>query len=197
VRVVAVVMVLAVGYVGFNLIRVVQVGARNDAVVADAIVVMGAAQWDGRPSPVLQGRLDRALQLWRDGAAPLVVVTGGKQPGDRTTEASTGAQYLIANGVPDRAVLLEVQGTSTWESLAAARRFLRPLGVDRVIVVSDSYHLLRVQLIGDEVGFADTWTASSDYEPEQWDVAQVARETMGVSVGRIVSFRRLTNWVDG
>ncbi len=127
--------------------------ARNDeARPADAIVVLGAAQYDGRPSPVLAARLDHALALWREGQAPRIVVTGGKRPGDRYTEATASADYLIARGVPDSAILREVQGTSTWESLAATARILRNRGLESVLVVSDPYHSLRARETARELG---------------------------------------------
>ena len=87
---------------------------------SDAIVVLGAAQYDGRPSPVLAARLDHALELYDDGVAPMIVVTGGRQPGDRFTEATASATYLHEHGVPDAAILRETTGRSSWESLAAA-----------------------------------------------------------------------------
>ena len=120
--------------------------ARSDeARAADAIVVLGAAQYDGRPSPVLAARLDHALALWEQGYAPRIVVTGGKQEGDRFTEATASAEYLMSRGVPDSAILREVQGTSTWESLAATARILRNRGLESVLVVSDPYHSLRAR----------------------------------------------------
>ena len=95
--------------------------ARKDAArPSDAIVVLGAAQYDGRPSPVLAARLDHALDLYRAGVAPIIVVTGGRQEGDRFTEATAGATYLHEHGVPDTAILRETSGRSSWQSLAAA-----------------------------------------------------------------------------
>jgi uncharacterized SAM-binding protein YcdF (DUF218 family) len=190
---------IAVGvvYAMFNLVQIIRVGRHDEPRSADAIVVMGAAQWNGRPSPALKGRLDRALELWNAGLAPLIVLTGGKQPSDVTTEAAVSAEYLRANGVPDEAMLLEVQGTSTWESLAAAHRFLVPRGATRIVVVSDAYHLLRVKLIGGEVGFDKVWTVASRHGTERFKPKNMVKEVVGVSIGRIIGFRRLTRWVGG
>jgi uncharacterized SAM-binding protein YcdF (DUF218 family) len=191
------VLALAVVYVAFTAVQIVRVGGNDEARTADAIVVMGAAQWNGRPSPALKGRLDRALELWEAEIAPLIVLTGGKQPGDVTTEAAVGAAYLRAAGVPDEAMMLEVQGTSTWESLAAARRFLVPAGVNDIVVVSDAYHLLRVKMIGSEVGFDNVWTVGSRHGTERFKPKNMVKEVIGVSIGRVTGFRRLTNWVGG
>ena len=87
-------------YVCLNIVQVWSVGRSNDSREVDAIVVMGVAQYDGRPSPQLQARLDHVLTLWKEGVAQLVVTTGGNQPGDRFTEARASADYLIASGKP-------------------------------------------------------------------------------------------------
>src|SRR5690349_9335465 len=93
----------------------------DTAAPADVIVVLGAAQYDGEPSGALRGRLDHAYALWRDGRAPFLLVTGGNQPGDRTTEGLTGFTYLRDQGVPEDAILVEVDARTTWESLSASR----------------------------------------------------------------------------
>ena len=101
---------------------------------------------------MLEARLRHALDLYEDGKAPLIVVTGGRQEGDRYTEATAGYNWLRRHGVPDEAILKEVQGRNTWESLAAVARFLRPLDVSDVILVSDASHSLRLRGVSDEVG---------------------------------------------
>ncbi len=113
---------------------------RDDARKADAIIVLGAAEFDGRPSAILAARLDHAIDLYRRGIAPVVVVTGGKQPGDRFTEAGVGAAYLHDRRVPESAILRETTGRSSWESLAAAARFLKQRHLTNVVLVSDPYH---------------------------------------------------------
>src|SRR4029453_5336481 len=166
--------------------------ARDEARPADAIVVLGAAQYDGRPSPVLAARLDHALTLWQKGYAPRIVVTGGKRPGDRFTEATASADYLIARGVPDSAILREVQGTSTWESLAATARILRNRGLERVLVVSDPYHSLRARETAREVGL-DAYSSPTLTSPvhgwSEWK--RMFREAAGVSLARFIGYRRL------
>ena len=121
---------------------------------ADAIVVLGAAQYAGRPSPVLQARLDHALSLWRDGRAHWVVLTGGKHPGDDISEAAAGSRYLERNGVPRASILMEQQGRTSLASIEGASELLseqselaslsRP---PRVLLVSDPFHMLRLDVL--------------------------------------------------
>src|SRR5215207_1216849 len=94
---------------------------------ADAIVVLGAAQYAGRPSPVLRARLDHGIALWRAGRAPRLIVTGGSRVGDRTTEAAVGRRYAVRHGVPDSVILLESEGRTTSESLRAASAILHEI----------------------------------------------------------------------
>ncbi len=179
--------VLVVSYVGTTFVQVWQASRRDGRVPADAIVVLGAAQYDGRPSPVLQARLDHALDLYEDGLAPLVVVTGGRQEGDRYTEATAGYNYLRARGLADEAIRKEVQGASTYESLASVARFLREEGIGDVLLVSSPAHSRRVADIAREVGLRATVSPTSG--SPSWQ--SLARETAAVSIGRIVGYRRL------
>lgn len=107
---------LTVVYLAVTFGQVWWASRRDQARPAQAIVVLGAAQYNGRPSPVLRARLDHATDLWRRRLAPVVVVTGGRQPGDKFTEATASADYLIAHGVPDAQILREVSGRTTWDS---------------------------------------------------------------------------------
>jgi uncharacterized SAM-binding protein YcdF (DUF218 family) len=109
------------------LVAVVAAANRDRARPAAAIIVMGAAQYDGRPSPVLRARLDHAVALWHRGLAPRLIVTGGRRAGDRTSEAATGRRYAVAHGVPDSAILMESEGRTTAESLRAAAVLLTEL----------------------------------------------------------------------
>ena len=121
-RMVAVGGVLGVLYVGVTFFQVLLAAGTDDRVEADAIVVLGAAQYDGEPSPVLAGRLDHAEKLWREGVAPIVVTTGSNLPGDRFTEGFAGYEYLRVAGIPDADLLVITDGASTWEQLAATAR---------------------------------------------------------------------------
>lgn len=118
---------------------------------AEAIVVLGAAQYDGRPSPVLRARVDHAIQLWRRGLAPRLIVTGGSGIGDTTTEAAVERRYAIAHGVPASAILQEPESRSTSESL---RNVAAMLGENsrEVILVSDPFHMLRLSILARRFG---------------------------------------------
>jgi uncharacterized SAM-binding protein YcdF (DUF218 family) len=116
---------------------------------ADAIVVLGAAQYEGRPSPVLRARLDHAIVLHQRGLAPLFVVTGGRGYGDTTTEAAVSRRYAMKRGVAREAILLEDHGRTTSESLRAVATLLgtSPASPRRVILVSDPFHMLRLAVL--------------------------------------------------
>jgi uncharacterized SAM-binding protein YcdF (DUF218 family) len=112
----------------------------------DAIVVLGAAQYDGRPSAIYEARLEHAVDLWRDQVAPVLVFTGGKEPGDRFTEGGSGARWATERGVPEEAVVVEERSRTTYQNLAGAKRALErrdPGGRPRIVVVSDPFHMFR------------------------------------------------------
>ena len=190
-RTAVIVVVLGGLYVAVNFVQVLVASGADDREAADAIVVLGAAQYDGEPSPVLAGRLDHAEQLWRDGLAPIVVTTGSNLPGDRFTEGFAGYAYLRDAGIPDEALLVITDGASSWEQLAATARQLRLLDLDSVILVSDPYHALRLTQIADEVGL-DATVSSTDGSSS---IRQLLRETAAVSLGRILGYRRVDNWL--
>jgi uncharacterized SAM-binding protein YcdF (DUF218 family) len=190
----AVVIGLALMYYVLNLVQVMRAGRPHDPESADAIVVLGAAQYDGRPSPQLAARLDHAVELWNAGVAPLVMVTGGNQPGDRFTEAEASADYLVDLGVPDAAIMREDVGRNTYESLDAAAAQLRRAGLREVVLVTDPYHALRSRLIADEVGLDATASPTPTSVVTGW--SRFRRELVeagGVSVGRIIGFDRLSS----
>ncbi|HEU4525455.1 MAG TPA: YdcF family protein [Gemmatimonadales bacterium] len=112
----------------------------------DVIVVLGAAQYNGRPSPVLRARLDHAITLYREGYAPLIVVTGGVGRGDTTSEASVGQRYLVRHEVPQEDVVVQPVGRSTRTSMTAVGGWLRDRGLRRVLLVSDPFHMFRLRL---------------------------------------------------
>lgn len=186
--------VAATVYLGFTFVQVFQASRRTVSQPAEAIVVLGAAQYNGAPSPVLQARLDHAVDLYERGLAPVVVVTGGGQPGDLATEASAGRSYLIRQGIPDAALRSEVQGTSSWQSLSAAARFLTREGINEVILVSSPYHALRTEHIAGEVGL-DGHASPAPESPESgaFELVKMGRETLAVGLGRIIGHRRLVN----
>jgi len=112
-----------------------------------AIVVLGAAQYVGRPSPVLRARLDHAIALWRRGLAPIMIVTGGTGRGDTTSEAAVSQRYVVQRGVPVQAVLLETGRRTTSESMAGVSALMGGQGRRDVLLVSDPFHMLRLTII--------------------------------------------------
>jgi uncharacterized SAM-binding protein YcdF (DUF218 family) len=129
-----------------SLIMVLVVSQQDQREHVDAIVVLGAAQYNGRPSPVFRARLNHALGLYREGLAPLVVVTGGVGRGDTMSEALVGERYLRTQGIPDSAVAAAGEGRTTKTSMTAAAAWLRPRHITRVILVSDPFHMFRLRL---------------------------------------------------
>lgn len=191
-RVVALVLLVTLVYGLVTMGQVWRAAHRDARAPADAIVVLGAAQYDGEPSPALRERLDHAVQLFSDGAAPLIWVTGGRQPGDRFSEASASSRYLIRNGVPDGAVKLETNGENSYQSLAAAARYLRDDEQHDVLLVSDPWHAYRIAAISREVGLRPRVSPSSDAEWSAIGARRLLRETAAVALGRIIGYRRLT-----
>jgi uncharacterized SAM-binding protein YcdF (DUF218 family) len=125
---------------------------QDDSRKADAIVVMGAAQYQGKPSPVLRARLDHALALWQRGLAPTLLLTGGIGEGDTASEAAVSRVYMMGHGVPDSAILLEHDGRTSAQSLRAAVELLHARGLSTAMVVSDPFHMLRLEILGRRYG---------------------------------------------
>lgn len=179
-------------YYGITFFQVWSTGRRDQARPVDAIVVLGAAQYDGRPSPQLAARLDHAVELWTAGVAPMVVVTGGNQPGDRFTEAEASASYLVERGVPGEVIVQESEGRSSWESLEGVAELAESLGIHRVLLVSDPFHSLRIRLIAEELGFeAYTSPTRTGTVTGAAALGREAKEAAGIAVGRIIGFERL------
>ena len=179
-------------YMAVTFVQVWMASRRDEARPSDAIIVLGAAEYDGRPSPVLAARLDHAIQLYRDDIAPVIVVTGGRQPGDRFTEAGVSADYLHKHAVPDTAILRETTGRTSWESLQAAARFLTDQNMERVVLVSDPYHSERIKAIAHDVGL-DAVTSPTRTSPIKGSSAfkRLLGETVRVAAGRVFGYERL------
>jgi uncharacterized SAM-binding protein YcdF (DUF218 family) len=147
-------------YIGF---QVWSQSHKDENHSADAIVVLGAAQYDGDPSPIFKARLDQADYLYDEGFSPVVIVTGGKQAGDRFTESEAGANYLASQGVPDDAILNENQGRTTLESLRGVREMAAERGIDSVLLVSDPMHSERLKRIAIDLDFDEAYTSPASY----------------------------------
>ena len=133
-------------------VAVIVVGGRDQAAPANAIVVLGAAQYEGHPSPVLRARLDHALELYQRSLAPLVIVTGGTGAGDTTSEAQVGRRFLLEHGVPDSAIVMETRGLTTSQSVHAVAAIVSALPGRRIILVSDPFHMLRLSILARALG---------------------------------------------
>lgn len=127
-------------------------GARPVLRHADAILVLGAAQYNGRPSPVLRARLDHALGLYREGWAPRLIFTGGVGAGDTLSEGEVARRYALDAGVPDSAILVDRAGATSAASVDAAAVLMKANGLRSALIVSDSYHMLRLELLARRAG---------------------------------------------
>lgn len=162
-RLVLVVALAVLAYPAWLAFRVWDQSHSDEVRAADAIVVLGAAQYDGEPSPVLKARLDQATYLWNEGLADNVIVTGGKQEGDRFTEAEASHMYLEDQGIPTESIFEEEQGTTTLESLEEVRQIADNNGIDSLLVVSDPLHSERVKRMASDLGFNEVYASPASY----------------------------------
>lgn len=166
---------------GLLVLAVYSFGRRDEARAADSIVVLGAAQYDGRPSPVLKARLDHALRLYEEGLAPVLILTGGVGVGDTVSEAEVGRRYVVRAGVPSEAVLIERAGLSSDQSMSTVAELMDRHGLDSAVLVSDPFHMLRLRILAARLGFRafSSPTRSSPIaldSPEEWK--HVLRESL-------------------
>lgn len=181
-----------VSYVVIVAVSLTWAGTHQSTDSVDAIVVMGAAQYDGVPSPLLASRLQHALDLWKQKQAPLIAVTGGKRPRDRFTEGDTSRRWLTDRGVPAANIIVESVGRSTWESVENLAPLLNAANVHSVVVVSSSWHVQRAELSLDELGFSSHSSASPDgVLSGSSEKSKLIREIAGVSLGRVIGFGTL------
>ncbi len=132
--------------------RIAHQSTEDEAQAADVIIVMGAAEYRGRPSPVLRARLDHALVLWRRKLAPRIMTTGGPGGDPVFTEAEVGRSYLMDRGIPAPAIITEAEGTSTMHSISAAAEIMRRMDLQSCILVSDGYHIFRAKRMLQHLG---------------------------------------------
>ena len=183
---------------GYTTYRIWAQGLRDDQRPADAIIVMGAAQYDGRPSPVFAARLDHAIALYHAGLAARLVTTGGKAPGDRTTEAASARAYAIARGVPAGAILVEDRSRTTFEAIRAVGEVLRANGLKSAVFVSDRPHMLRVLRMANDNGIA-AWGSPTQTSPIENDTAGRADATfheLGALAGYFLAGSRVAGRSD-
>ena len=154
----------------------------------DAILVLSAAQFNGSPSPVFVGRLEQAALLYREQRAPTIVVLGGNQPGDRTTEGASGREYLVDHGVPSTAVAAVPEGNTTLESLRAAVTWMKTRGMESAFLVSDPWHNLRIKRMAADLGIqgyaSATWQSAARSQGTRLD--GYVRETFAYLYYRVL-----------
>lgn len=179
----AIALLLCLVIPGFISFRVWSVARVDDRSPADAIVVLGAAQYNGIPTPVFQARLEHAALLFEEGVAPQVITVGGSQPGDLYTEAGSGRAYLTRLGVPPEAILAVETGTNTEGSLDAVAQTVRDQGGQSVVLVSDPTHSYRSRMMARDAGL-DAWTSPTRHGPAVWtrenQIMGIIRETGAV-----------------
>ncbi len=186
-------MIGIVVYLGVTAYQVWRTGQQYAPQAAGAIVVMGAAQYNGVPSPDLRARLDQASLLWHQHYASTIMVTGSKLPGDVYTEAQASARYLRSAGVP-AADILEAGGRDSWQNLSEAAPILIARGDTNVLMVTDKFHEARSMAIASSVGLTPHPTPTQTSPIHGLSaLPYYAKETVGVAVGRIIGFDHLNS----
>jgi uncharacterized SAM-binding protein YcdF (DUF218 family) len=166
--------------------RIWDAGQRDDSRPSDAIVVMGAAQYDGRPSPVFAARIDHAIDLFHAGVADRLIVTGGKAVGDRTTEAASARHYAIDRGVPETAILVEDQSRTTLESIRGVSSLMGAQGLGSAVFVSDPTHMFRVIEMASDAGI-DAFGSPTTTSPIERD-AMARLDAIVHEIGALVAY---------
>lgn len=157
-------LLMIVAVVGTTALRVWQVARIDDQQPADAVVVLGAAQYNGEPSAILASRLRHAAELYAAGVAPRIVTVGGSQNGDRYTEAEASRDYLVERGVPAGSIEIVPEGSDTLRSLEAVANLARDQGWESALLVSDPWHSLRARTMARDAGL-EAWTSPTRSGP--------------------------------
>jgi len=190
-RIVLVILGVAVGYPLLLGLQIWQQSRDDELHSADAIVVLGAAQYDGRPSPVLKARLDHAAFLFDEGFSNVLIVTGGKQESDRFTEAKAGETYLSEEkGVPLDRILLEPEGRTTLASLERVKEMADGFGYSSVLLVSDPLHSKRIKTMAEDLGFEESYASWASYQSLNRSRATKAKELV-YEVGSLLAYQLL------
>ena len=180
-------------YLGFTFVQVYKESITAKPIRSQAIVVMGAAEYNGVPSGDFAARLNEARLLFQEKYAPLIFLTGGSAPGDKYSEAGAGSTYLEKMGVPSSAIVANPVGRDTWESIVSVSSLLSTRGIHRVIVVSDGFHLLRSTQMIDSLGFASSAAESVNSPVHGLQLLlDYGRESVAVASSRIVGYKFLS-----
>ena len=197
VKIISTLLTMLTFYFAFTFVQIWWTGQHHSSRDAQAILVFGTTEDNGRPSPELRARLDQALQLWRAHRAPWIVVTGGKQPKDIFTEAGVSARYLEAHGVPKRRIL-KGYGNDTWQNVSTVITQMRKRHLVSVLCVSDPFHEDRAMAIASAQGltpYPSPVHSSPTIKHSLW--LYYLKETAAVGVGRLVGYGRLSSWTSG
>jgi uncharacterized SAM-binding protein YcdF (DUF218 family) len=189
-RIVAIALVVTAAVLSWQVVKVVreiqQVSLVDEAQPADAIIVLGAAEYRGRPSPVLEARLNHALLLYLKGLAPSIITTGGAGGDPVFTEGSVGRNYLTQHGVPPEAVVVEREGESTAQSVTAVAEIMRRMNLRSAIVVSDGYHIFRVKKMLESSGLKVYGSPRPSIPPGEWQARwQDVRQAVGYLLWKV------------
>jgi uncharacterized SAM-binding protein YcdF (DUF218 family) len=158
-RLLGLAIVSVVAFLAITAVQVVRTASLEEIHRADAIVVFGAAEYSGRPSPVLRARLDHALDVFHRGVAPVVITTGGAAADPTFSEGGVGRDYLMRHGVPERSLIAETQGRDTAESAVRVGVIMRANGLHSCVAVSDAYHVFRIRKLLEHEGVAPVYVA--------------------------------------
>jgi uncharacterized SAM-binding protein YcdF (DUF218 family) len=188
-RIAASLLLLVIFLWGGVVLAVVLYGRRDEARRADAIVVLGAAQYAGRPSPVLRARLDHAIELYHADLAPYLILTGGVGVGDTVSEAEVGKRYAMRAGVPSQRIFIERSGVSSDQSMRTVRRLMDARQLRTALLVSDPFHMLRLHILAARLGIR-AYSSPTRTSPIRLDSAAgwrfVLRESLIVPVAFLV-----------
>jgi uncharacterized SAM-binding protein YcdF (DUF218 family) len=158
-RLLVLILVLAAAFLALTAIQVAHTASMQEPHPADAIVIFGAAEYSGRPSPVLRARLDHALDLFHRGLAPVIITTGGAAADPIFSEGGVGRDYLMRHGVPERSLIAETQGRDTAESALRVGVIMRANGLHSCVAVSDAYHVFRIRKLLEREGLGPIYVA--------------------------------------
>jgi len=175
----AVILSLGLFFVGVLCLWIYEQGSKDEATQADVIIVLGATQWDGQPSPVLKARLDHAISLYNKRLAPSVILTGGVGKGEQLSEAEVSRNYVVKHSIPDSAILMEQRGQTSLQSIRAAKQIMDERGMKSAILVSDPFHMLRILRMARDCGIQayGSPTRTSPISKNKWaEFKYVVRE---------------------
>ena len=185
-RIVVILVLLVLAYPAYLALQIWTQSHEDELHGADAIVVLGAAQYDGEPSPVFKARLDHAAYLYQEQFSHKVIVTGGKRPGDRFTEAEAGSRYLTELGIPSEDITGEDQGRTTFQSLQEVSQIAEREDIDSVLLVSDPLHSERIKRMAGDLGFDETYASWASYSrlnrSRETKAKELAREVASLLV---------------